>query len=182
MYSGQESFWAGSLFGPITVALLLKGTGAPSINTHTHCTMYSQRLVVLLLPRRKSRGGVLLVFFLFSAALLFLNTRHSQNSVVFYRVWLEFVCAWYIRQNFFYQTLFVPPLWISEWETESRENAVSITSISLLLILPAKCGFRFLGLYCIVYSLAWKSLYCISSFQWLFYPSPESFRSLGTRK
>ena len=93
MYSGQESFWAGSLFGPITVALLLKGTGAPSINTHTHCTMYSQRLVVLLLPRRKSRGGVLLVFFLFSAAaLLFLNTRHSQNSVVFYRVWLEFVC------------------------------------------------------------------------------------------
>lgn len=62
-------------------------------HTHTHCTMYSQRLVVLLLPRRKSRGGVLLVFFLFSAAaLLFLNTRHSQNSVVFYRVWLEFVC------------------------------------------------------------------------------------------
>lgn len=35
MYSGQESFWVGSLFGPITVALLLKGTGAPSINTHT---------------------------------------------------------------------------------------------------------------------------------------------------
>ena len=146
--------------------------------------MYSQRLVVLLLPRRKSRGGVvLLVFFLFSAAaLLFLNTRHSHNSVVFYRVWLEFVCLIHKAKLFLSNFVRLSTMNFRVRDRESRENAVSITSISLLLIHPAKCGFRFLGLYCIVYSLAWKSLYCISSFQWLFYPSPESFRSLGTRK
>ena len=81
-----------------------------------------------LLYYYRGGGGVLLVFFFLFSAVPFLNTRHSQNSVVFYRVWLEFVCAWYIRQNFFYQTLFVSLLWISERDRQCIFYNVNLTS------------------------------------------------------